>query len=286
MNKSVFKPEKVGTYVIEYYGSYNDGASEYTVESVQFTVEVKDTTKPVIDEIYVEPVVTLDYALSIPQFTAYDLNGIDVENSKVVLSSKSYGSKEFNYGDITSNRVVTLKYNEVYTLTFTVKDLAGNTTTVKKEIKVGDTEPPVITIDETNKTFVSEEIKLNSKLTLDLSLVSVEDLVDDNLSKEDLVITVTRDGETISNIHGNSKTNYEYNINKAGEYTVTLKITDAAGNVSDTVTRKFTVNASENNGMEKNEIIGTILIVVSVLVLAGVIVYFIVSKKKTDKNTK
>ena len=123
-------------------------------------------------------------------------------------------------------------------------------------------------------------------MTLDLSLVKVEDLVDTDLSKEDLVITVTRDGETISNIHGDSKTNYEYNIKKAGEYTVTLKITDAAGNVSETVTRKFTVNANENNGMEKNEVIGTILIVVSVLVLAGVIVYFIVSKKKTDKKPK
>ena len=284
LNKSTFKPAKVGTYVIEYYGSYNDGSADYTVEPVQFTVEVKDTTKPVIDEIYVEPVVALDYALTIPQFTASDLNGIDVANSQVVLSSKSYGTKTIPYGDTTTNRVVTLRYNEVYTLTFTVKDLAGNTTTVTKQIKVGDTEPPVITIDETNKTFVAENVKLNSKLTLDLSLVKVEDLVDTDLSKEDLVITVTRDGETISNIHGDSKTNYEYNIKKAGEYTVTLKITDAAGNVSETVTRKFTVNANENNGMEKNEVIGTILIVVSVLVLAGVIVYLSFQKRKLIKK--
>lgn len=285
LNKSTFRPVKVGTYVIEYYGSYNDGATDYDVTPVRFTVEVKDTTKPVIGEIYIEnESLPIDSTFTIPQFTATDNNEIDFENSKVVISSKSYGSKTIYYGDLTSNREITLKYNEVYTLTFTVKDIAGNTATVTKEIKVGDTISPVITIDESSKTFVPENVKLNSKLTLDLSLITAEDPGNGNLSKDDLVITVTRDGETISNIHGDSKTNYEYNINKAGEYTVSIKITDAVGNVSETVTRKFTVNAAENNGMEKNEIIGTILIVVSVLVLAGVIVYFIVSKKKSDKK--
>lgn len=283
LNRYEFTPAVTGTYVIEYYASVKDNTDALIAnqpESVRFTVEVEDTTKPVIGNVYVEPVVALDYKLVVPKFTAKDLNGIDVENSKVTLRSASYGTKTWKYNDTTTNREVTLSYNEVYTLTFTVKDLAGNEATLVKEIKVGDTDAPVITVNEEDKDFGTIKDKV---LTLDLSLVSVSDLIDTNISKENLVITVTRDGEKIANIHGDSKTNYEYNVGKAGEYTVTLEIKDAAGNSAEKVTRKYTVSASSNNGVDKNEVIGTILIVISVLLLAGVIVYFVVSKKKADK---
>ena len=72
---------------------------------------------------------------------------------------------------------------------------------------------------------------------------------------------------------------YVYNINEVGTYKVTFSLSDVAGNVR-TVTRTFTVTEDTTTPMTQEEIIGTVLIVVSVLVLAGVVIYFVVSKKK------
>lgn len=282
LNKFEFTPAKKGVYKIQYYATVKNN-DEITNPEKTFTIEVTDTTAPTLGEIYVEPVVALGYELTIPQFSAFDLSGIDEENSKVVLSSKSYGSKTIYYGDTTTNRVVTLNYNEVYTLTFTVKDIYNNTTTVTKTIKVGDTEPPVIEIDEENKKLVPSNVNIGDTLSIDLSLIKITDLVDTNISKDNLVIKLTRDNDEIANIHGDSKTNYEYKIAKSGTYKLTITVKDAAGNESEAVTRTFTVNADSNSGVDKNEVIGTVLVVISVLLLAGVIVYFIVSKKKSDK---
>ena len=285
LTKDEFKPAVVGVYVFEYVGRVKDELGNLVSEQpepVKFTVEVVDETKPVIGEVYIEPVVALDYQLTIPNFTASDLSGIDFESSKVTLSSKSYGTKTWQYGDDTSNRVVTLGYNEVYTLTFVAFDNEGNKAELKKEIVVGDTEAPVIKVNEEDKEFVPETME-KGKLTLDLSLITIEDLVDTSLTKEDLVITVTGPKGEVENIHGDSKTKYEFNLEDGGEYTISITVEDAAGNKSLPFTRKVTVNEKVNNGVDKNEVIGTVLIVVSVLVLAGVIVYFIVSKKKHDK---
>lgn len=282
LNKFEFKPALKGIYEIQYYATVTTTEGEENVEKT-FTVEVTDKTAPVIGEIYVEPVVALNYTLTIPQFTASDLSGIDVENSKVVLSSKSYGSKTIEYGDLTSNRTVTLKYNEVYTLKFTAQDIYGNTSTVSKEIKVGDTEAPVIEINENDKKLIPSTVNVGDTLTIDLSLINVSDLVDTEISKEDLIIKLTRDNQEIENKHGDSKTNYEYKISIAGTYKLSISIKDAAGNESEAVTRTFTVNADSNSGVDKNEVVGIILLVISILLLAGVVVYFIVSKKKSDR---
>lgn len=296
INKEIFYAAKVGTYVIEYSANvYDEGGQLVTgtdgksiVAPVRYTVEVVDTTKPVIGNIDLPTSESVGYELTIPQFTAFDLSGIDAKNSKVVLSSKSTTSKTLYYDDTTSNRTFVLSNNEVYTLTFTVKDNAGNTTTLVKTINIGDTEAPVITVDEEDGELVPETIKLNGKLTIDLSKISVSDVIDTEISKDDLIIVVERKNddsanETIANIHGDSKTKYEYNIEKTGEYVVKISVKDEAGNESDVITRNFTVSAAAGSTIDKNEVVGTVLIVVSVLILAGVIVYFIVSKKKTNK---
>ena len=53
--------------------------------------------------------------------------------------------------------------------------------------------------------------------------------------------------------------------------------------VEEKFTKTFTVDAEENKGIDSNSVWGTVLIVVAVLGLAGVILYFVVSKKKHDR---
>lgn len=284
LNKFEFKPAVKGTYKIQYYGKVNTTPVEYVEKT--FTVEVKDTTGPVIGEVDVEERVAVGYDLTIPQFTAFDLSGIDEENSKVVLSSNKYGSKTIAYGDTTTNRVVKLNNNEIYTLTFTAQDIYGNSSTLKKTIKVGDTTKPVIEINEEDKKFVPESLEIGDKLSLDLSKISVYDYVNGekvNLDKNDLIVVLTRDNTPVENIHGESKDKYEFNLDEAGTYKLEIKIKDAVENESEPYTKSFTINKDVNEGTDKNEVVGIVLLVVSIVLLAGVIVYFIVSKKKNDK---
>jgi hypothetical protein len=287
INNFEFKPTKVGIYEIEYYGTVSQtvvGEPDpvITNPTKRYTVEVVDTTAPVIGEVYFEKAVELNYVLTIPHFTAFDHSEIDAENSKIVISSKSY-SNTIYYGDLDVNRQITLTRNEEYKITFTAKDIWGNTSTKEYKIQVGDTEKPVIHVDEQDKDFVPSSMNVGDKLTLDLSKISITDNKDEDLTTQDLEIKLTKDGETIENIYGDSKTNYQFELKDAGTYTLTITVTDAAGNTSEAFTRTITVTAKANNGVEATEVVGVVLIVVSSLILAGAIAYFIISKRKADQ---
>ena len=69
---------------------------------------------------------------------------------------------------------------------------------------------------------------------------------------------------------------------EAGEYELRFSVKDDAG-IETTQTKTFTISAEAGSTMTTTEAVGTILIVISVVVLAGVVVYFIVSKRKMDK---
>ena len=80
-------------------------------------------------------------------------------------------------------------------------------------------------------------------------------------------------------------TEIAYEITETGTYTFTVTVTDESGNFTP---REFTfeVTDEEVDPTLTYQIIGTVLIVISVLVLAGVIIYFVVSKVKLDKELK
>ena len=80
-------------------------------------------------------------------------------------------------------------------------------------------------------------------------------------------------------------TNYVYNLESAGEYEITITVKDEAGWTAErTVT--VTVATSASNANEIYKTVGIVFIVISVVVLAGVVTYFVVSKVKLDKKTK
>lgn len=76
-----------------------------------------------------------------------------------------------------------------------------------------------------------------------------------------------------------------YEITTVGNYTFSVTVSDETGNFT---TREFTFEVTESDvdSTLAYKVIGTVLIVISVLVLAGVIIYFIVSKVKLDKELK
>lgn len=316
LNKEKFTPGEVGTYTIV-YTLLVDGV-EVPAAQKEFKVEVKDSTKP---EIRVEWDLNDAYdkgeKVLIPVFSAADASGINMTTSTIRISSNSYtrtikaedmaeqlaiynGWKDEEEriagGETIDTRqypnpgtlYVTLSYNEKYTVTYTAFDKSNNSnsTSVSYTIKVGDLVSPVLDIDD---DIVASTVKIDSKLSIDTSKIAVSDNdPNTNLSVSDVTIVVknTTTNTVIENIHADAENGkYEYNITTAGEYTVTFTAKDQNGNTGK-VERTFTVNEASNEGLEQTEVIGIVLIVVAVLVLGGVIVYFVVSKKKVDKMYK
>lgn len=78
---------------------------------------------------------------------------------------------------------------------------------------------------------------------------------------------------------------YEYRFEEAGEYTLTLQIKDQAGNQS-TEKISFVVKAKEAKTTDVKNVMGGVLIGLSLTLLAGVVVYFVVSKVKLDKKER
>ena len=311
LNKETFTPKKAGTYTIV-YSLYVDSV-EVESERKEFKVEVSDTTNP---DVRVEWNLNDSYEVGskvlIPVFSASDISGIDLDSSKIVISSKSYtrtikGSEMADllnqYGlwleeeqqiaagtllpeerehPNAGNLYVTLNYNEQYTVTYTVYDKSTNknSTVVTHTIKVGDLVKPVVDVKD---DIVSSTVKIDTILSIDLSKITVEDNITQGMSANDIKIVVknTTTGVEIKNIHEDEDNGkFEYSIETAGIYTVTFTAVDDAGNEAVPVVREFTVNEPGNSGVTTNEVITIVLCCVAVLVLAGSIVYMVVSKKK------
>ncbi len=204
-----------------------------------------------------------------------------------------------------------------YTVTYTATT-ADSTISQEFTIKVGDNVAPTITI--------SYEDELSQDLTYDGT--QIEYIIDYNTStsssKRHLIIKVTCDGETIyeydtgltvkdtddsgttttitnwatyvtveltcddDDIYTVDDDGYTYYITGTGTFSLVITASDSYGNTS-TKTVSFNVVSSET---EDNSIsdttIGVILIVVSLLVLAGVILFFTFTGKggTTTKSKK
>ena len=76
-----------------------------------------------------------------------------------------------------------------------------------------------------------------------------------------------------------------FNFKSAGTYTLTLTATDKAGN-KETWSRQFKVIAPDSSASDKSTIVGTILITVSAVILAGVVVYFVKGTKIAKDRKK
>ena len=193
-------------------------------------------------------------------FSADDASGINLETSNIRISSNHYTKTNYTKdfakqleiyngwkdeearvatGEVITTRqypdagslYVTFCFDETYTVTYTVFDKSNNSnsTIVTHTIKVGDLVQPVIDVAD---DIVASVMKIGSVLSIDTNKIQISDNKTE-MSIADLVIVVknTSTNTVIKNIHedaGNGK--FEYNIETAGEYTITFSAKDANGN--------------------------------------------------------
>lgn len=269
----------------------------YNLTSDVYTIIVEDSKGPSIaEELYPTAISTEEisategYKLPIYAIQATDASGINMDKSKVVLSwrlangttgSHTYEklSKDTEYTIRSSNGNV---LDGTYTITYTVYDNNNNYTTKEYSIAVGDNVAPTLKFED---KFVEEKFEIGNQLKLDISKVTFTDNkpFQDNVKPVIKLVNSSTSKEVKYEVVGDMYIFEEFE--EVGTYNLTVEIEDAVGNKT-TESFSIEVSAKSSDTTMTYKVVGTILIVVSVLVLVGVIVYFIVSKVKLDKELK
>ncbi len=186
----------------------------------------------------------------------------------------------------------------VYTITYHIKDKAGNEIAIAEgstqfKIKVGDVTSPTLTLKD---SLVKATYKAGDKLVLDFGKIKMSDTVTTDVNKLMETLSVKLKNTTTNTevknqgqgkVWNNAKNKYdcefEFNLEEVGTYELEIKINDESYNYK-TETISFEVEAKAGDPNVVSTVVGIVLIVVSVLVLAGVVTYFVVSKVKLDKE--
>lgn len=286
----------------------------YKLTSEIYRVTVEDSIAPEMEErpypVSLEPgtkSLTI-YGISPTERT----NDLDESECKIVVSWKLANGSSNSNAEVFSGKEAFVNHDftdfpEVmdgkYKVSYTLVDVNGNrNTSYVYDIAVGDNNPPDIIPPE---DFIKEtyEIGKTTEIEVDLSdftfydagLLARYTLQEDGKYKDaegnvfefkptaKLVNTTT--GEEIKPADGSEGLLYIFKLNEVGKYTLTVEVEDVVENTA-TKTFNFEVVAQTQNATMTYQIVGTVLIVISVLVLAGVIIYFIVSKVKLDKELK
>lgn len=282
-----FRPLTTGKYVIQY--TVRDGSLE--TKSALYTIDVVNTLAPTIANEFKEfEKLEKNASMSIPRVNV-STNGVnDVDWSKSKIEVLYNGSvyktleldKTYDTQDAENEAYnYTFRRDGTYTIKYTVVDTVGNTATKSFAVKVGDTEKPTLELDS---SIDFSDRKTGSTLVIDPAKITVKDNVDTGINLFDdlkIVVKNTTTGEEISNKFTNSTRveGYEYNLSEVGTYQVTFTLTDEAGNVT-TLVKEFAVTAEGADKEFPTEVLGIILLVLAILILGGVVAYFIITRKK------
>lgn len=282
-----FRPLTTGKFVIQY--TVRDGSLE--TKSALYTIDVMNTLAPTIANEFKEfEKLEKNASMSIPRVNV-STNGVnDVDWSKSKIEVLYNGSvyktleldKTYDTQDAENEAYnYTFRRDGTYTIKYTVVDTVGNTATKSFAVKVGDTEKPTLELDS---SIDFSDRKTGSTLVIDPAKITVKDNVDTGINLFDdlkIVVKNTTTGEEISNKFTNSTRveGYEYNLSEVGTYQVTFTLTDEAGNVT-TLVKEFAVTAEGADKEFPTEVLGIILLVLAILILGGVVAYFIITRKK------
>lgn len=282
-----FRPLTTGKFVIQY--TVRDGSLE--TKSALYTIDVVNTLAPTIANEFKEfEKLEKNASMSIPRVNV-STNGVnDVDWSKSKIEVLYNGSvyktleldKTYDTQDAENEAYnYTFRRDGTYTIKYTVVDTVGNTATKSFAVKVGDTEKPTLELDS---SIDFSDRKTGSTLVIDPAKITVKDNVDTGINIFDdlkIVVKNTTTGEEISNKFSNKTRveGYEYNLSEVGTYQVTFTLTDDAGNVT-TLVKEFAVTGEGADKEFPTEVVGIILLVLAILILGGVVAYFIITRKK------
>ncbi|MBO5103280.1 MAG: hypothetical protein J6C13_04240, partial [Clostridia bacterium] len=211
--------------------------------------------------------------------------GVDYDTMKIELfyTNSTEAFATFNLED--ANTVDGLNYvvnkEGKVTAKYTVADLQGNTNTRSFIINIGDVLAPEIVLTD---DAITSTTKVGETFTIDLEEITLAN--DETLSKtDDLKVKITLNGAEFTDwSYNDGKTAIEFTAQE-GDFVISFDVTDDAGNVATTVSKKYTVKSESVTPTNTTTVWGTIMIIIS-LVIVGLVVFFFVkpSKEKSVHN--
>lgn len=303
-----FKPTKTGTYVIIY--NCKDTAGNEAAQR-EYTLNVKATVKPEIGFAWImdsndiawdndadnqsEVAVPMAYATD-----KYFSDAIVVGTPKItdgkgdeVTVAVDADSRSYKFTPKTQG-----KYTVTY---YALSEKTGLSETRTITLNIGDTQAPTLEW-ENKENDLKQTVEVGDKWTFKFNMIKVEDDSDSDLQtiindilangvsetslktlKNYATISMTKDGSSVAyEIVDNG---LQYTFDSTGDYTFKIELKDKAGNSTGTeYTYTITAKEVEKEETKKDNKVGTILIVLSVVILAGVVTYFVVTTKKVDKK--
>ena len=217
-----------------------------------------------------------------------------MDNDLVVVGPDG---KQYTVGNAQSKYAITYENGSycfvptvkgTYTVTYSATDLSGNAADNQIiKILVGETIKPTVSYSAT----IAPKLNLSdAKLVIDTTKIVITDNILPEEGKEFVYNTITlnekNSGTAVTyETSGDKDQIRTYTFEKEGTYTLTITAKDAAGNLG-TYTTDIVVVGENNKETYTNETTGVILIVVSLVILAGVIVFFAKGKGGKQRPSK
>ena len=272
----------------------------------QATITVSDTTKPEftiagqgesdrnIPLVDGKATINVDwFATADDSALGYEGKGVKTLSIKATYQSDSEEiwsvtksvEDEIDDTELTFEATKNGRINVVYT----VSDFANNEATTTLVYYVGDCVAPVVSLGDQDLT---KTITTGGKFSLDLSQVKATDAGqeyeygDGDMS---FSIKLTQDGSDITSKAVTEDKIWSVSDLEAGTYVLTVTATDKAGNVSYAESKTFKVESKSSGKVTSTTVWGTILIILALVILAGVIFFFVrptKGKVKVSNSTK
>ncbi len=311
-NSKEFRPKKTGSYYVTYTAT--DGAG-YTSTRTEGPIEVKaslnsetffinyvttDYKTDYTDEIvYQEGTSIIEkFAVLVPKAVATDLemgespavgkpivkdgNGVEKTVTEVTNDGGIYSDAEYN--ELKSKYYQFMATSQgLHTVSYSATNSLGIEATTSYEIEVGDIAAPTLKWYD-KAANLPTTVTVGTEWEFDYDFVKIEDEDStDTIANDGIKVTLSMIDPDKNEINDQTK----FTFDKVGNYTFTITLVDKAGN-SSKKDYQYTIKVESEEGTTNtiNNTTGTILIVTSVIVLGGVVVYFVLSGRKVNAKSK
>ncbi len=304
----------------DYYITFTAKYGSYNIESQKFTISV---SRPDLE--WNETLNEKDYSyapkdswVSLPDLSASQGDIKAKVELKVTFKGESQTVKKEIINGTTvwrfkTNATLTGDYKVEYTATTAYSSIKKSFT-----IKVGDNVPPIISMEHVadlaqdliydGKTSIEYKIYLYPTLTsskerqLKITITNGSDVKtydtklkitdkDENgevkeINWNSLTVELMNGSSTMSaSASSDQRYTKTYSISSTGDYKLVLKVTDSNSNTT-TKEIKFTVKTETEVEKKNDTVVGVVLIVLSLVVLAGVILFFALTGKGEGGSNK
>ena len=259
----------------DYTKNYNGGAEGYEAWLNSYAVEKKSIVANQSTTITFETV-----GKAVPAYVA-QVNSEVTLPAMIAYNTVMNAKKEDIKVEVTHSSGVEMKVTEqadgtymfkpnsngAYTVKYTAS-VGGSSDTATFTVKVGDINAPEFKVDAHGKTA-----KTGSKFEFnEVTLLESETGIT-------VLKTLKKDGSTKATVKSLTGKGEDITLSEAGTYEVTYEVTDKNGNTS---TKRFTITVTEAsaNTVSAVTVVTIVLVVVAVALIAGIVIYLVVSRKK------